>query len=137
MKAVLLFTVLAIYAETALSSDCPSLLDMIRQEFRLRSPSIHDVQILDVKPKLSHYWVVARGIREDHAFSGSFEDELFGLFVASPTLEVIETVLEVFPTKRWSDYNLWIDSFSVDQVVVRGEGATYGDQPFEATYRTP
>jgi hypothetical protein len=128
--AVLLLPVVASAAE------CPGLLDAIRANFQQKNPLIQYVQILDVKPKRSKYWVIGRGIREDHTFSGSFDDELFGVFVADPTLTRIEVVLDVFPTKRWGDYELWIDSYSMERLTVRGHGATYRDQKFQATYHS-
>jgi hypothetical protein len=126
--AVLLLPVLASAAE------CAGLLDAIRATFQQQNPLIQDVQILDVKPKLSKYWVIGRGIREDYTFSGSFDDELFGVFVVDPTLTSIEVVLDMFPTKRWGDYELWIDSYTMARLKVRGHGATYRDHEFEATY---
>jgi hypothetical protein len=137
MRVALLLIILASIAKPTIAAECPKLLDSIRQEFRLRNSSIQDVQILDVKPKLSHYWVVARGNLEDPNPTGNLDDELFGLFVVSPNLEVVESVLDVFPTKRWHDYSLWIESYTIEQVVLRGKGATYGDEPFEATYNAP
>jgi hypothetical protein len=46
----------------------------------------------------------------------------------------IERVLEIVPTPRWSDYRFWIDALTEDELIVRGEGATYGDGPTRRTY---
>src|SRR5690349_23587122 len=65
---------------------------------------------------------VSRGATE-------FRDELFGAFVVNDSLSRIVATLGDFPTARWHDYHVWVDSVTPDSVIVRGRGDTYGDQP--------
>jgi hypothetical protein len=115
--------------------DCANLLDSIRSEFQEANPNIQVVQILDSKPKHTQYWIIARGIAEDWEFKGSFEDELFGVFVVDDEYEKVLKVVDVIPTPRWNDYELWISDYDIENVAVRGHGATYGDHPLAMDYQ--
>ena len=119
------------------STGCPTLLDAIRDELRHTNPQIQDIQILDTKPKRTNYWVIARGIVAGGVFDGEFEDELFSLLVVDETYSLVLAVVDVMPTPRWRDYDLWIESYDSENVSIRGRGATYNDQPFEKSYRVP
>ena len=119
------------------ADECPNLLDSIRSEFQKSNPIIADIQILDSKPKHSEYWVIARGIVEGWEFNGSFEDELFGVFIVDDRFESVVAVIDMIPTPRWGDYELWISDFDMTNVTVRGHGATYKDQPLEKSYQAP
>ncbi len=125
---------IAILSLEAHAADCASLLDNIRAELQRKNPIIEYVQVVDTKPKHTKYWVLARGIRKDLKFEGAMEDELFGLFIANGKFTAIDEVVDIFPTKRWMDYSVWIESHSLDKVTVRGHGATYKDSGFEKAY---
>ena len=122
---------------SAIARECPSLLDSIRGEFQRLNADIETIEILDTKPKHPEYWVIARGIVEDLEFRGSFEDELFGIFVVDNELSGIVTVVDVLPTPRWNDYLLWISEYDAEHVTVLGHGSTYSDQRLEKQYRVP
>jgi len=119
------------------STACPTLLDAIRDELRHTNPQIQDIQILDTKPKHTNYWVIARGIVAGGVFDGEFEDELFSLLVVDETYSLVLAVVDVMPTPRWRDYDLWIESYDSENVSIRGHGTMYNDQPFEKSYRIP
>ncbi len=119
------------------STGCPTLLDAIRDELRHTNPQIQDIQILDTKRKYTNYWVIARGIVAGGVFDGDFEDELFSLLVVDETYSLVLAVVDVMPTPRWRDYDLWIESYDSENVSIRGHGTMYNDQPFEKSYRVP
>ena len=131
---ILLFFPLLLAAKTG---ECPNLLDSIRGEFRQVNPRVQDIQILDSKPKLTQYWILGRGIVEGGDFKGDFEDELFGVFVVDDQYERVLTVIDVMPTPRWRDYDMWISDYDMTDVMIRGHGTTYGDQPLEKRYHVP
>lgn len=110
------------------------LLESIRAEFQRSNPEIQTVQILDSKPKHTDYWVVARGIIEPMEFRGSFQDELFGVFVVDEQYLRVKWVVDVLPTPRWHDYIMWISDYDMDSATIVGHGATYKDQPLEKRY---
>ena len=122
---------------SAIAGECPSLLDSIRGEFQRLNADIETIEILDTKPKHPEYWVIARGIVEDLEFKGSFEDELFGIFVIDSDFASVEAVIDVIPTPRWNDYLFWISEYDAEQVTVLGHGSTYSDGPLEKQYRAP
>ena len=121
----------------AFAGECPGLLDSIRSEFRQLNGSIETVEILDAKPKHPEYWVIARGIVKNLEFEGSFEDELFGVFVIDSDFEKVLTVVDVIPTPRWNDYMFRISEYDADGVTVQGHGSTYSDRPLKKQYRVP
>lgn len=49
------------------------------------------------------YVLLGWGIRPDFRFEGSFDDELFGVFVLDNDLTKIERTIDIFPTCRWAD----------------------------------
>ncbi len=119
------------------STVCPTLVDAIRDELRRTNPQIQDIQILDTKPKYTNYWVIARGIVAGGVFDGDFLDELFSLLVVDETYSHVLAVVNVMPTPRWRDYDMWIESYDSENVSIRGHGLMYNDQPFEKSYRVP
>jgi hypothetical protein len=106
------------------------LLAALRDTLRARNPRIAQVAVLDLRafdPDAGRYVFVGYGVRADHVYSGSFADELFGVFVADSALSGITRTLDVFPTPRWRDYSMRISALTFDSVLVTGSGATYGD----------
>lgn len=126
--------VASVPATASAAQGCSSLLDAIRARFQKHNPNIEHVQVIDTKPRLSKHWVLVRGIRQDRDFKGSFDDELFGLFIVDDDFESVEKVIDIFPTKRWADYEIWIDSYSLESIMLRGHGATYEDNGMEKAY---
>ena len=113
------------------------LLDTLRTILRNRSPAIDDVAILEIRSarlqdrrRAALVW----GVRHDHVFHGSLADELFGVFVVDDSLTKVLRTVDLIPTPRWLDFAMRIERVTSDSIYVRGQGATYGDQPFGRTY---
>lgn len=137
MRLAILLVCLSSILGCSRASNCDSLLDSIRDELQNTNPQISDIQVLDTKPRLSQYWVVARGINPAVDTEHLLDDELFGLFVVDASLARIEHTVDVFPTPRWRDYDVWIASYSPEQVTLRGRGSTYHDNALRKIYQVP
>jgi hypothetical protein len=75
---------------------------------RARNAGITQVQILAVSNipwTTSRLAGLARG-SSGREFRGSFEDELFCVFVTDSTLTRVLKVMEILPTPRWNDYSM-------------------------------
>ena len=117
-----------------------ALLANIRVEFQRKNPKVQRVSILDSAQDLvdaSRHYVLARGIRTDERFEGSFSDELFGLFVVDSSSSEILAVIDIIPTRRWNDYRMRIKKPLSDTITLLGEGSTYGDNDLVKTYTIP
>jgi hypothetical protein len=81
------------------------------------------------------YVLLGRGIRPDSKFEGSFDDELFGVFILDNNLTKIERTVDIFPTCRWADCIVSIEqvAWPGTEIVVVGHGS-YGDGPFRKVY---
>ena len=124
-------------AEAAPSAAGNPLLAAIRDTLRARNPAIGSVRIIEqrsVDYATGPSVIIAYGVRADRDFRGSFQDELFGIFVANDSLTRVVRTLEVLPTPRWLDYSVRIVRLAPDSVRVEGRGASYGDQPLERAY---
>ena len=108
------------------------LLKLIKVELQRRSPTIHHVGIIDLKPfpepDARKYAMIGWGMREDKTYSGDFSEELYGFFEVDSSLQKIVKVLKIVNTPRWGDYSFRLE-VSVDTITVKGQGSTYGDQP--------
>jgi hypothetical protein len=118
-----------------------ALLSDIGKRFRKSNPKVDEITLVDIAKKhvdADVYVVLARGIRADKLFEGSFSDELFGLFLVDRSFTGVITVLDILPTKRWNDYTMRIEYEPVaDVIVLIGEGETYGDSKFRKEYPFP
>src|SRR5262245_17253164 len=136
VAADVMFTLLLSTAAFAL--DDQVLAQNFRDIFKKRNPALVNIQVLGSK-RLSnrttdvHVYLV-RAIRADNKFEGRFEDEQFGVFLVDINKSQVTTILDVFNTPRWNDYQLKIERVSSSKVTVNGRGATYGDQPITKTY---
>ena len=120
------------------------ILNILLSQFRDRNPKIGFVELYDIRalflnpgypwPKTNRYLVLARGIRSDFNFAGTWEDELFGLFVFDNSLSSVTHTVAIIPSKRWGDYMVRIVEISKDSVTVHGNGMTYDDQEFDARF---
>lgn len=137
MRLAILLVCLSTILGCGQATDTDSLLADIRVEMQNTNAQISDIQVLDTKPRLSQYWVVARGIVATDNYKGSLEDELFGIFVVDQSFTRVVDTIDVFPTPRWRDYNLWIASHSSDRITVEGRGATYQDNATQKSYHVP
>jgi len=118
------------------SVDTTRLLDTLRIILRQRNPVIEHVAFPQIQwfDYGRSYVAIAWGIRADRNFSGSFQDELFGVLVLDSTLTRVRKVLDVFPTQRWRDYNVRIDELTGDSIIITGRGYTYDDAGTRKAY---
>jgi hypothetical protein len=119
------------------SEESLSILSEIRKEFQCKNKKIEDVTMLELLPmydRSRRYLVVAHGIRQDVTFEGSFEDELFGLFAVDISFTKVLTVIDIFPTQRWSDWSVEIRKPIGQSIVLDCKGTTYGDQKLVKKY---
>ncbi|MGE5177338.1 MAG: hypothetical protein ACM3JJ_13320, partial [Hyphomicrobiales bacterium] len=114
------------------------LLEDIRRVFRTQNPRIGKVRVVAMRHITgsgSHPLLIGWGIRVDKTFHGDLDDELFGIFAANDSLTRIERVFDIFPTKRWLDYEVgFLGTPDEGTIRVYGRGATYGDEPWARTY---
>ena len=114
------------------------LLVVLRDTLRARNPNIDSVSVLEVKATggdAASNVFIGYGVRGDFDFKGSFDDELYGVFVANDSLTRIVRVLDIFPTPRWRDYVLRIGAVTADSVTIQGAGGMYEDQGLRRSYR--
>jgi hypothetical protein len=112
---------------------------LLRSAFAARNPKVTQTKVLELRSigmGAGGYVLLGWGIRPDMKFEGSFDDELFGVFVLDNEMTRIERTVDIFPTCRWADCIVSIDrvSWSASEVVVAGAGS-YGDQAFRKTYK--
>ena len=114
-----------------------SILVNLKSEFRRRNPQIARVKIVDVRPawfEQPKYLVLGWGIRADLHFKGSFEDEMFGLFIVDESLSAVEHVIDFIPTPRWHDTEMRITKLDASVAVLEARGETYGNGLLRRTY---
>ena len=117
-----------------------TILQALRAAFRDTNPAIQRVAVLEVRSadmNGQRHALLARGTRDDSEFRGDFADELFGVFVVNDSLTAVVSVLDVFPTARWRDFDVRFTRVTPDSLYLEGRGATYGDQPLERIYVWP
>lgn len=101
-----------------------------------KNPKVTRVRILELRSTgqgAGPYVLLAWGIRADSRFEGSFDDELFGVFVLDNALTRIERTLDIFPTCRWADCVVSIERVTGTEVAIVGDGS-YGDGSFRKVY---
>jgi len=79
------------------------------------------------------YAVIATAVVSTPTSTHDLGDELFGVFVADSSLKHLRRTLDIFPTRRWMDYQVRFGESSHGLEVV-GSGATYGDAPARRLY---
>jgi hypothetical protein len=139
---IALFFSVGLNAVHSQTSDAPkenqvSIIDKLKIEFRKRNPNIAFVRIVDVRPTLTEmpkYLVLGWGIRADRAFKGSFEDELFGVFLVDESLNKVEKVIDFIPTPRWLDTEARIASIDATKAIIKAKGETYGGVLLQREY---
>lgn len=117
----------------------PTLVSQIQGEFKKKNTKVEDVTLLELVPfygRSLRYLVLGHGIRQDEKFEGSFEEELFGLFVVDQSFTKILATVDIFPTERWNDYSVEIKRPTFESIVLVCKGATYGDVNRIRTYPT-
>lgn len=111
---------------------------VLQQAFSARNPKVTRTKVLELRSVAmgaGPYILLGWGIRADASFAGNFDDELFGVFVLDNNLSRIERTLDIFPTCRWADCIVSIESVSWDgsRIAVVGAGS-YDDGPFRKIY---
>jgi hypothetical protein len=139
--AIVLLVALWLFADLAAQALKPSnpLDNLLRTAFTARNPKVTQAKVLELRSigmGAGGYVLLGWGIRSDMRFEGSFDDELFGVFVLDNEMTRIDRTIDIFPTCRWADCIVSIErvSWSASEVVVVGAGS-YGDQAFRKTYR--
>jgi len=114
------------------------LLEDLRRVFRVENPRIAQVRILALRHIVAigtRPLFIGWGVRSDRTFRGDMADELFGVFAADDSLTRIVRVFDIFPTKRWMDYEVgFLGTPDEGTIKVYGRGATYGGEPWARTY---
>ena len=115
-----------------------SLESLLQAAFAAKNPKVTRAKVLELRSigmGAGPYVLLGRGIRPDSKFEGSFDDELFGVFILDNSLSKIERTVDIFPTCRWADCIVSIEkvSWPGTEVVVVGAGS-YGDGPFRKVY---
>lgn len=116
-----------------------SLERLLQEAFAAKNPKVTRAKVLELRSTgmgAGPYVLLGWGIRPDQKFEGSFEDELFGVFVLDNTLTKTERVIDIFPTCRWADCIVSIErvSWPGTEIVIVGAGS-YGDAPFRKIYK--
>ena len=128
-QAIVVFLSLWV-ASSVHAQENPTLVSQVQAEFKKKNTRVEDVTLLQLVPfygRSRRYLVLAHGIRQDVKFEGSFEEELFGLFVADQSFTKILATVDIFPTERWNDYSVEIKMPVFDSIVVAGKGTSDGD----------
>ena len=142
-QAIVVFLMLLV-ASSVQAQEQPTLVSQVQAEFKKKNTKVEDVTLLELVPfygRSLRYLVLAHGIRQDVKFEGSFEEELFGLFVVDQSFTKILATVDIFPTERWNDYSVEIKRPIFESIVLVCKGATYGDvnrvrrYPTEVIYR--
>ena len=137
-----------IFAQTTRSQQSKparsQLLATLKAEFQKRNPKIAHVELFDIRPLLlnpinypekpNHFLVIARGIRADKDFKGSFDDELLGIFLLDDSLYSVKRAIDFIPTQRWGDWIVKVVRIWKDSVTVRGEDFERGETNFVRRY---
>lgn len=114
-----------------------SIEQLLQAAFVAKNPKVTRAKVLELRSTglgVGPYVLLAWGIRPDFRFEGSFDDELFGVFVLDNDLTKIERTIDIFPTCRWADCIVSIERVSGTEVAVVGAGS-YGDGPFRRIYK--
>ena len=136
---------IAVASDTTRSEGRQSqILAALRAEFQKHNPKIGHVELFDVRPlmlnpinypeKPNHFLVVARGVRPDMTFKGSFEDELLGLFLFNDSLSAVEHTIALIPTQSWGDFVVKVTRVWKDSVTVQGVDLENGPTDFTRRY---
>jgi hypothetical protein len=120
--------------QTSVTTDVNPLFKVLLVEFQKRNPAITRTYVTELRGLSGKQSVVLAWGTTGRDFDGSFEDELHGVFLVDANLTRVERVIDVVPTPRWGDYRFWIEAITGVEVIVRGQGGTYGDHPLRRAY---
>jgi hypothetical protein len=109
-------------------------------ELQRAKPDIEGTRLVALRPgerwgNSVAYVAVAVAVGRHKGFQ-SLPDigELFGVFLVDSTLSKTVRVLDVFPSRRIRDYDVWIQRVGMDSLIVCGQGSSYGDAKMRRAY---
>jgi hypothetical protein len=115
-------------------------LDQLKPAMLRFHPKLTEFNLVSTcKVDSAHSVVVIRGTVNLNRIEGQpsepefFRQEAFGVFVVDHAWKPL-VELEVFPSKRWLDYDVKVDECGPDYGSVTGQGASYGDQRQRVLY---
>lgn len=116
-----------------------TIMQQVQAAFQNRNSNIGEITFLQIIPFYGYetrYLLLAHGIRADKKFSGSFEDELFGLFVLDKSFSKVLSVIDFIRSERWNDYSVEVRNPDANTILATCKGATYGDGQIVKRYTT-
>ncbi len=123
------------------SSPSP-LLARIELELRKVKPDIVNARLVSLVPAPAWgdtitYAVIAKGTGQHRGWK-RIEDvgEIFGVFLVDSTLTRTSAPIDIFPSPRIGDYNVWLQRAWGSAVIVCAEGGSYGDGPMRREIQT-
>jgi hypothetical protein len=117
------------------------LLPTIEAALKQKNPAIDSVAVLSLR---SLYpggdvavvgWGTKSGAAPPRDSRTGWDNELFGIFIFDSRLASVKKTLDTFPTRSWRDYDVHIDRFDRDSLVVIGGGITYGISDLRRAYK--
>jgi hypothetical protein len=120
-------------------SENQTVMQQVQAAFQNRNSNIGEITFLQIIPFYGYetrYLLLAHGIRADKKFSGSLEDELFGLFVLDKSFSKVLSVIDFIRSGRWNDYSVEVRNPGENTILVTCKGATYGDGQIVKKYTT-
>jgi len=118
----------------------------IYHEFNLFNPKLEDFTLLDSQPINETYsvWVIEGMANWDYIrlIQGKiitpsnlvFKQHAFGVFVVKNTSTKFHSVIDIFDTLRFGDYEVKVDKVGKNVVEISGKGSSYGDAVFHKEY---
>ena len=116
-------------------------LPTIRAALRSKNPTIDSVAVLSLRALYPGGdvavvgWGTQRSASPPRDSQHGWENELFGIYIFSPTLTEIRKTVDTFPTRRWHDYDVQILRFGRDSLVVVGRSIDYGEEYERRAYK--
>lgn len=123
----------------SMAEENATLLQQMQNAFKKKNKNIEEITLHQLKPFYGHpikYLVLAYGIRADEKFSGSFEDELFGIFVVDKSFTKVLCVIDFIPSQSWKDYRMELKIPDANTILVVCKGIDYGNQKMTKKYST-
>ena len=117
------------------------LLPAIRAALRSRNPVVDSVAVLSLRALYPGGevavvgWGTQRSASPPRDSQHGWENELFGIYIFSPTLTELRRTVDTFPTKRWHDYDVQIQHFGRDSLVVVVRSVDYGEEVDRRAYK--
>jgi len=138
LLVVLLAGQIAVSASTPLSKSEALYTDLL-PHFQVFFAELSELSILTRKPMSRTYSVILvqaypSTIKQDFSNPDAFKQEAFGLFVLDNTSGRLHMPIDIFATKRWSDYVVIFERIDERRVDIRRRGANYGDVADRVSY---